>query len=134
MTNDFLYRSIPAALSLEKLHTFGILHTIQPVGIIPGAFLINEVFIMSRGTVKCSAYHKVVSNVHFQFPFRPVACRVSLECSFLFTIISYYQELEKSSTILKLLKKILKLWQLQRLLLGLVEILTKGKEEFLQCG
>lgn len=74
MTNDFLYRSIPAALSLEKFHTFGILHTIQPVGIISGAFLINEVFIMSRGTVKCSAYHKVVSNVHFQFPFRPVAC------------------------------------------------------------
>lgn len=74
MTNDFLYRSIPTTLSLEKFHTFGILHTIQPVGIITGTFLIDEVFIMSRGAVKSSAYHKVVSNVHFQFPFRPVAC------------------------------------------------------------
>lgn len=67
MANDFLYRDISATLSFEKFHRLGVLHTVQPIGIIPSSLLINEVFTMSRSVIKSSTHHEVVSDVHINF-------------------------------------------------------------------
>ena len=53
---------------------------------------------------------RVAEYFHFVVLSGLLAYRVFLEWSFLFAIILYYQELEKSSEILKLFEKFLKLW------------------------